>query len=187
MRIKARWNAKKNQKTLGDVGTVVAFNAWKIGGELLLHLENEDFQIDTMNQRLAVISETMCFLLHIVDRWAYEAIDADGRQELLGSAAKRMAELVRENSEELNDHRGAEQRFIDMLNLRMAAYAQMQMDEDNPGFAMRRALGGYIEEVAGEKDRQWIGQQVMDVEVPQTLKPLKKVLTMCMPDVFEIS
>ena len=184
MRVHGRWNAKKEAKTLANVGTIVAANCWKASGELLLNLENEGFQIDTGKQRLDIIGESMCFLLHIVDRWTIDALKTEERQELLTSAAKRMAGMIRENGEGVGEPEGAEQRFIELVNIRMSTYAEFNMDEDEPGFAMKRSLGKHVQAVVGEKDRKWIDQQIMDVEVPEALRPMRRMLRMIMPNIF---
>jgi len=50
------------------------------------------------------------------------------------------------------------------------------MPDGEPGYAMKRYLGECVTAVMGEKDNKWITDQVMDIEVAETLKPLNKAL-----------
>ena len=43
------------------------------------------------------------------------------------------------------------------------------------GFQMRRRCGDNVTKVMGEKDRKWVTDQVMDIEIPDALKTFKKV------------
>ena len=42
--------------------------------------------------------------------------------------------------------------------------------------AMKRYFGECVSAVIGEKDNKWVTDQVMEIEVPETLPPLKKML-----------
>jgi hypothetical protein len=50
------------------------------------------------------------------------------------------------------------------------------MPDGEPGYAMKRYFGERIAAVMGEQDNKWITDQVMEIEVPETLKPLNKAL-----------
>ncbi len=178
VRVKARWNAKNRRQTPEDMGGVLAVNAWKIAGELLLHLENEDFQIDTHRQRLDILEEVMIFLVHLADRMVYGKLDDERRAAVIRAMAIRTAELFQENREELygpGEYKGP---FIEKLNERVREYAEYPADEDGPGFAMSRCLGRHVAERVGERHRQWVGDQIIDIEVPDMLPPFRKAVKM---------
>jgi hypothetical protein len=63
-----------------------------------------------------------------------------------------------------------------MLNQRAADYAEFSFADEEPGYAFRRYFGEHVRAVMGEKDNQWITDQVMDIEVPEAMKPLRKAV-----------
>ena len=73
------------------------------------------------------------------------------------------------------------QPFIDVLNTRMADYAAFRFEDGEPGYAFKRYLGECVTNSMGPRDRKWISDQVMEIEVPEMLKTLKKGLK----DLFE--
>jgi hypothetical protein len=50
------------------------------------------------------------------------------------------------------------------------------MPDGEPGYAMKRYFGECVSAVMGEKDNQWITDQVMEIEVREALPPLNKAL-----------
>ena len=71
------------------------------------------------------------------------------------------------------DYRGV---FIDVLNERMGDYAEFSFSDGQPGYAFKRYLGEKVTDSMGPKDRKWISDQVMEIEVPDMLKSLNKGL-----------
>ena len=176
MRVKSKWSNKGRERTLDETGGAVAFILWRIAQQGLLNLENEGFQTESRSQRMDVIAEFLAFLLHLADRKQAEALDANERQEFITSLAQHLANTMQENrtdAEGTGDYRGP---LIELFNERGANYAECPMPDGEPGYAMKRYLGECVTAVMGEKDNQWITDQVMDIEVPETLKPLNKAL-----------
>ena len=176
VRVKSKWSNKGKQRTLFETGGALAFILWRIAQQGLLNLENEGFQTDTRSQRMDVIAEFLAFLVHLTDRYKSEALDANERQEFISSVAKHLANTMQENRADVEgggDYRGP---LIALLNERSASYAECPMPDGEPGYAMKRYLGECITAVMGEKDNQWITDQVMEIEVPETIKPLNKAL-----------
>ena len=58
----------------------------------------------------------------------------------------------------------------------MGDYAAFRFDNGEPGYAFKRYLGECVTNTMGDKDRKWICDQVMEIEVPEMLKTLKKGL-----------
>ena len=56
MRIKSRWSKRGKTHTVEEIAGAVAFITWRIAGNCLLSLENNDFQTDTHEQRLRGLS-----------------------------------------------------------------------------------------------------------------------------------
>jgi hypothetical protein len=178
VRIRSRWNDKKKEHSLEEIAGALAFIEWQIAGKLLLNLENEGFQTDTHTQRLNVIEECSACLIHITDRLVHESMDDAERQRFIIALALKMADTYHDNRVDI-DGRGADYRqpFIDLLNTRMAEYAEFRFENGVPGYAFKRYLGDCVTNTMGPKDSKWISEQVMEIEVPAMMKTLKKGLS----------
>jgi len=178
IRVKSRWNDKGRERTAEDTGSVLAFNLWRIAGANVLHLENEGFQTDTYNQRLDVVAELLGFFVHVVDRMTSEKeYSEDERRELITALALNLAKTMLDNRRDVNEDKEVDYKgqFIQLINERMAEYAGFAYDDKEPGFQMRRRCGEHVTEVMGEKDKKWVTDQIMDIEIPDALKTFKKV------------
>lgn len=176
MRVKSKWSDKQRARSMAENGGAAAFIIWRIAQHGLLNLENEGFQTDTQAQRLDVIAEFVAFLVHLADRLKAGELDLEQRREFITSLARHLADTMQENrtdAEGKGDYRAA---LIDLLNARAADYAGFSMNDAEPGYAMRRYFGDRVQAVMGEKDRQWVTGQVIDIEVPELLPPLNKAL-----------
>jgi len=182
VRVKSRWNVKGKDRAPEEVAGALAFIAWRIAGNTVLNLENEDYQTETQAQRLDIIAEVLAFLVHLVDRLAYGKIDESDRPRYIGTLGLRLADIMHDNridAEGPGEYRNA---FIDLVNERMDAYAELPFADGEPGFGMRRYLGDRVAEAMGPKHNKWITQQVMDIEVPEALETLRKGLRNLLPE-----
>lgn len=175
IRVKSRWANKDRKHSPGEAASALAFIAWRIAGNSVLNLENEGFQTDTNVQRLRVMSEILAFLVHITDRWVADAMDEEQRRVFITAYALKLADYMQENMDDLagadKDYRTV---FIEVLNERMADYAEFSFTDNEPGYAFKRYLGEKVTDSMGPKDRKWISDQVMEIEVPEMLRSLKK-------------
>jgi hypothetical protein len=176
VRVKSKWNDKGRERSMAEIGGAAAFILWRIAQQGLLNLENEGFQTDTRSQRLDVMGEFLAFLVHLADRLKAGHLELDERTEFITSLARHLADNMQENRTEAQGKGDYRKALIDLLNERAADYAEFSMSSAEPGYAMRRYFGENVRAVMGEKDNQWITDQVMDVEVPEALPPLKKAL-----------
>jgi len=176
VRVKSKWNIKDRVRTLEEVGGAAAFILWRIAQQGLLNLENEGFQTDTRAQRIDVITEFLAFLVHLVDRMKAAALGENERQAFISSLARHLASQVQENRTDAQGKGDYRKPFIDLLNSRTADYAGFPMLDDEPGYAFKRYFGESVRAVMGEKDNKWVTDQVMEIEVPETLPPLRKAL-----------
>ncbi len=181
MRVKSKWNLKERERSLSEIGGAMAFILWRIAQQGTLNLENEGFQTDSNAQRLDVITEFLAFLVHLADRMTAANFTREQRQEFIGSLARHLADTMQENrgdAQGAGEYRGA---LIERLNERAADYAGFSFVDNEPGFAFRRYFGENVRAVMGEKDNKWITDQVMDIEVPEALKPLGKAVRDLLP------
>ncbi|MGB5261906.1 MAG: hypothetical protein WBO34_15485 [Gammaproteobacteria bacterium] len=175
MRVKSKWNADR-EHTLNEIGSAAAFIIWRIAQQGVLNLENEGFQTDTNAQRLDVMAEFLAFLVHLADRLKAEQLDQNERQAFITSLALHLADRMQENRADIQGKGKYRQPLIDLLNARAADYAEFAMVDGKPGYAFKRYFGENVRAVMGERDNQWITDQVIDIEVPETLPPLNKAL-----------
>lgn len=177
MRIRSHWNDKKKQRSPEEIAGALAFIEWRIAGKALLNLENEGFQTDTQLQRLDVLQELCAFLIHVTDRLVHDTMNDEERQRFIVTLAVKTADTYHDNRVD-SEGRGQDfrQPFIDILNTRMADYAEFRFDDGTPGYAFKRYLGECVTNSMGPKDRKWISDQVMEIEVPAMLKTLNKGL-----------
>jgi len=182
VRIRSRWNAKGKARSLEENAGALAFIEWRIAQATLLNLENEGFQTDTQAQRLDVLEELCAFLIHVTDRLAHGHMNDQERERFIVALALKTADTYHDNRVDAEGRgRDFRQPFIDKLNLRMAEYAEFRFENAEPGYAFKRFLGECVTNTMGPRDRKWISDQVMEIEIPEMLKTLKKGLK----DLFE--
>lgn len=175
VRIRSRWTNKSRERSAEENAGALAFIEWRIAQQALLNLENEGFQTDTQLQRLDVLQELCAFLIHVSDRLMYESMDIEERQRFIIALALKTADFYHDNRVDA-EGRGEDYRkpFIDTLNARMTDYAGLSFDDGQPGYAFVRYLGEQVTNSMGPKDRKWISDQVMEIEVPEMLKTLNR-------------
>ncbi|GMQ88990.1 MAG: hypothetical protein BMS9Abin09_0434 [Gammaproteobacteria bacterium] len=177
VRIRSRWNNKKKERSLEEVAGALAFIEWRIASNALLDLENEGFQTDTQSQRLDVLQEFSAFLIHVTDRLVHDLMNEEERERFIVALALKMADTYHDNRLDADGSgRNYRQPFIDTLNTRMADYAEFVFEDRQPGYAFKRYLGEAVTHTMGDRDRKWISDQVMEIEVPDMLKTLEKGL-----------
>lgn len=178
IRIKTKWSKEEREVSLEDAVSVLAFNSWKIGMQTLLEIENEDFQIDTQQQRIEVIEEIMAFMIQALDRIVHQNINDDDRAALISLYAKKVADHVQDNARDFSGPGDYRTPFINKLNQRFEGYAVTKWndDKDEPGFSMGREFGTNIANVLGPKDRKWALDYIQQVLMPEFFALFKKTI-----------
>lgn len=178
MRVKTRWNNKSKPHSIQDIASAMGFNTWRIACNGVLNLENEGFQTDTQRQRLDIIAEFLVFLIHTVDRLAYDKFNEDQRSALVTALALNLVNTWVDNARDIEGPAEEDRRadFIARLNEGMAEYAEMPFTEEGPGFAYLRLLGDRVAAVMGPKDNRWIMDQMMAIEAPDAIQTLRRVM-----------
>jgi len=181
VRVKSRWNVKGRERTPEEVAGALAFIAWRIAGNGVLNLENEDFQTDTQAQRLDVMAEMLAFLIHLVDRLAYGRVEEAERRRYVATLGLRLADIMQDNRIDAQGDGDYRAEFVVLLNERMDDYAEMSFSGTEPGFGMRRYLAEKVAAAMGPRHSKWIAQQVIDIEVPEAMETLGKALRNLLP------
>lgn len=178
IRIKTRWSKEEREVSVEDAVSVLAFNSWKIGMQTLLEIENEDFQIDTQQQRIEVLEEIMAFMIQALDRIVHETLNDEDRGTLISMYAKKLADHVQDNARDFSGPGDYRTPFIDKLNKRLESYAVTKWNDekDKPAFSMGREFGTNISDVLGPKDRKWALDYIQQVLMPEFYSLFKKTI-----------
>jgi hypothetical protein len=180
LRIKAHWFKAEQPKRPEQTASAMAFIAWRVAINMLKRMREAGFDIDAGPAYFGFVREVLVFLLCGIDRMAYAQLGADARTPFTTALVLRVAEILRENEADLlgpvegDDYR---ERFIDQFNALSGHYAEFGWSEpEGPDFAFVRYLGSRIEPTVPEKDRHWVIDQVMAVEVPEAVGMLQRAM-----------
>lgn len=179
LRVKTVWFKKEGERPADEVATVLASTIWRLADKAVDNLSKANFDIVTPQRGFKIIAELTSFLVHYVDRLAFEHMDDDKRQDLVSALGVRLAEIMEQN---VLDFTGGErdpdydyqQAYIDRLNQRMVDYSEFEFPEDKASFQALRYLSLMIREDMLESDQTWIQDQLMDIEVPEAMGMVKK-------------
>ncbi len=177
MRVNKRWNQKARPHSIEAMSNVIAAAIWKLAAQVVLNLENENFETTTQGQRLDVMDELVIFLVHMADRHIFEQTSTDNRDRFVSILVKdlaRMQEESRNDVDQIGDHRSA---FVEKTNLRCAEYSGYQFSQDEgASFAMRCLLGEHVMEMMGARDNKWIPDYIIGREAPEVEATLRQTL-----------
>lgn len=181
LRIKNQWFDNGRPKSAKETASVVAFIVWRVTQNMVKQMREARFDIDVGPQYFAFMREILGFLLQVVDRMAFERMDAEQRAEFTGALVRRVAEILEESEQEwLGEPAAGQERwrnqFIDQSNELAEAYAEFGHGPEGPDFGFVRYLGSRLESVLPGKDRHWVKDQVMAYEVPEALEMVKRGL-----------
>lgn len=179
IRMKTKWNKQEREVSLEDTVSILAFNAWKIGMQTLLEIEDENFQTETQMQRIGIMEEIMAFMIHMLDRISHNVLDDNDRAYLVQTFAVKLSDHIQENARDFDGPGDYRNPFINKLNVRMGDYAETTWNKiaQEPGFSMSREFGTKIAEAVGPRDRKWVLDYIQRVLMPEMLEPYKKILT----------
>ena len=190
MRIKSKWHATKRknnrsrEKTPETLGGATGIFAWRMAMKHVDAIEDAGFELANAEQRFAVLTEFLIFLIQVADREAYLRLDEDKRGPYVTALALHLANTLDDNQQELlgpGEYRAA---FIDRLNSEIPEYAEFGYGDDGPGYRFMRYLGEKILAQVGEdQSMRWVIDQVMEIEAPEATKALRKNLDGLMPTV----
>jgi hypothetical protein len=194
LRMKTRFRGK-GPKTIADRANVIAFNIWRVAQETCKRMEKEGFKFASDTQLTEVITEVIAFLVQIADRIVYGQLsDADRHtfinalgQDLAGHMARNLEEIAGPGESAvasslvrgprlgpIGDHAAG---FIATLNARFADYAECEYTlSQGPGYSFLRFLGEKVAAVMAATDNKWVVEQVMDIEAPEAVKAIKKLV-----------
>jgi hypothetical protein len=179
IRIRSRFHAGGRERTLAELASVVAMLSWKLAVESIRRMREAKFDIDLGRPYFDYVCETMAFHAHFADRVAFDQLDAARRGEFTTALAKRMAEAIEDNADMLlavSEPGACRRRFLEVFNAAGVDYADYGCDAKGPDFGFRRAYAARVRESMPEKDRNWVYDQVMEIEAPEGVKAIQKTL-----------
>lgn len=182
LRIKSHWWNDENERSLAEIGSALAFIAWRISVDKAITLHCERFVYRDDAQRLAVIQEYSVFLVQIADRLGHDILNDDQRRELITAFARKLVEHVQDNSQDLLGPGDYGSPFLARLNERSDEYAEYRLDNEGPTYPFLRHLGFEIQTLMGRKqENRWVIDQVMDKDGWDAYKRFAKAFR----DLFE--
>ena len=178
VRVRKRWNQADAPRSIPQMANAIAASIWKLAADVVLNLENENFETTSQGQRVDLLEELCCYLVHFCDRWIYTRADQQQRSEFISSLASDIARLLEDSRFDVQGAGEYRAAFIEKLNRRASEYAGFgYSDEDGCSFAMRCRLGDFIQAGMGERDRRWIPDYIIGREAPAIETALKRSLT----------
>jgi len=178
IRVKSSWFKGDRKKTPQEIAVALAFTIWRISDNTLKNVRKADFDIAIGNQYFAFLTEYLIFLVQVADRIVYTQLSEQERYDFTSALVNRVAEHIAENKSEwlggtMREHKD---QFIDRLNQRASEYAEFHYTGVDTSFSFILYLGQCMRDVMDEKDKTWIVDQIMAIEVPEAVTMLEKAM-----------
>ncbi len=178
VRIKKRWNQQEAPRSIAQMANGIAASIWKLAADVLLNLENENFETSTQGQRVDLLEELACYLVHCCDRWIYSRADQQQRSEFIAGLVRDLARLLEDSRVDVQGEGDYQAAFVDKLNRRAADYSEYSYSEaDGCSFAMRCRLGERVQKAMGARDNRWIPDYIVGRDAPAIESALQRSLT----------
>lgn len=184
--VKTRWRNKR-ARSLEERAGIIGANLWKIASEMFKHMEKEGFRFGSDRMTVSVITEFIIFQIQLVDRITYGRISDEQRATLIGATAKHLAVTLENNQMDLFGPGEYRKPFIDLLNARFGDYAEFEYRDNEPGFACLRYLAAKVSDAMAEGDNKWVIEQIMDIQAPEIVKLVKRLVDQTMADPLPVT
>jgi hypothetical protein len=175
IRMRTKWHTR-GPKTVEDRAGVIGFNIWKIANETWKHMEKEGFRVGDDRQLIALVMEMVAFLVQVADRLVYGQLPEEERARFINALGAHLAKTVENNMFDMFGPGDYRHTLIDTLNARSADYAEFDFQGFTPSYAFVRYLGEKMAEAMADTDNKWVIEHVMEIETPEALKTLKKLV-----------
>lgn len=173
--VKTRWR-NKGTRTLADRASVIGANVWKIALEIFKHMERDGFRFGSDRMVTDVLSEFIAFLVQLVDRAVYGRLSEADRATLIGEVARHLALTMENNQQDLFGPGEYRKPFIALLNARFGEYAEFVFRDGEPPLPCLLLLASKVADAMASGDNKWVVEQVMDVEAPEMLPLIRKLV-----------
>ena len=173
--VKTRWR-KKGPRTLAERAGVIGANVWKIALEVFKHMEKEGFRFGSDRLVTDVLTEFIAFQVQLADRAVYGRLSEAERAGLVGEVVRHLAATMETNQRDLFGPGEYRKGFIDRLNARFAEYAGFEYAGEEPGYPCLRFFAARVADVMAEGDNKWVVEQMMDIEAPEIVRAVRKLV-----------
>jgi len=177
--VKTRWR-KKGVRTLAERAGVIGANLWKLSLEIFKHMEKEGFRFGSDRLVTGVLTEFIAFVAQLVDRAVYGRLSDAERTALIGEVVAHLAATMENNQRDLLGPGEYRKPFIDLLNTRFGEYAGFEYAGPTPGYPCLRFFATKVSDVMtgvdGSGDNKWVVEQMMDIEAPEMVLLVKKLV-----------
>ena len=178
VRVKKRWNQDSGPRSVAQMANAIAATIWKLAANVLLNLENENFETDTQQQRVDILEEAVCYQLHYCDRWIYPKADQEQRAEFISCLVRDLARMLEDSRIDVQGEGEYRSDFIVKMNARSGDYANYGFSNmEGPSFAMRCRFGEQVQLSMGERDSRWIPDYIVGREAPEIETALRGSLS----------
>jgi hypothetical protein len=183
--VKTRWR-KKGARTLPEIAGNIGANVWKIALEVFKHMEKEGFRFGSDRMVTTVLTEFIAFLVQLADRSVYGRLPQDDRATLIGETVRHLAATMENNQQDLFGPGDYRKPFIDLLNARFADYATFEFPGASPdysclGFFAAKVSDAMVSDPAASGDNKWVIEQMMDIEAPEMVLLMNKLIERALP------
>jgi len=179
IRIRSSFHSRGKPRSMATLASVIAMLSWKLAIDSIKRMREAKFDIDLGRAYFDFVCEHLAFLAHVADRIAYRDLEAARRAEFTQALARRLAEVVEDNAGMLvaeTTPGACREHFLEIFNVSGNDYAAFDYTEAGPDFGFRRCFASRIREGVPEKDKTWVYDQVMEIEVPEGVKAIEKTL-----------
>ena len=179
--VRTRWRRKDAPRTLADRAGIIGANCWKIATEIYRHMEHEGFRFASDRMVTDVVAECIAFLVQLVDRAVYGRLSDADRAVVIGETARHLAATMENNQLDLFGPGDYRKPFIDLLNSRCEEYAHCEYRAGEPDFSCLRLFAGKVSDAMAGSDNRWLIEQVMDIEAPEMVRLITKLVDQVVP------
>ena len=173
--LKTRWR-KKGLRSLAERAGMIGANVWKLALEFFRHLEKDGFRFGSDRLVTNVLTEFIAFLVQLVDRGVYGRLSDADRAALVAEVVRHLAATMENNQLDLFGPGEYRKPFIDAMNARFGEYAEFDYRDGEPGYACLRYFASRVSDAMAEGDNRWVVEQMMDVEAPEMVRLVKKLV-----------
>lgn len=175
IRVKTKWH-KGGQRDPKELGSALAVTVWRTSYDSLNNLFKKDYAIQSREHAFFMLAEYIAFLVHYIDRIAYDTIDDETRAGVIQEMALRLTDYMETEVAGPGGDKEVRDSFIRRMNDRLTNYATFEYDGDKPEYACLRYFALKLMEVMEKQDQLWIIDQMIEIEIPDLLKLVRKTV-----------
>lgn len=176
IRVKTKWHKGDKQRDPKQLGSALAVTVWRASYDSLNNLFKKEYAIQSREHAFFMLAEYIAFLVHYIDRIAYDMVDDEMRAGVIQEMALRLTDYMEAEVAGQEGDKEVRDSFIRRMNDRLANYATFEYDGDKPEYACLRYFALKLMEVMEKQDQLWIIDQMIEIEIPDLLKLVRKTV-----------